>query len=141
MEIPRYKSVSGVAYLEASAIRCYAAQFNYIFSGVLYPRVCRRNRATCDNFQLSFRKHSPDRRILRECRGLPPVLTHTICRWIENKIARQYKYGSSTPGKMETTLATRRRGLFGQPCDATCGRAVETKRDAPKSTNSINTPH
>ena len=78
VEIPRYKSVSGVAYLEASAIRCYAVQFNYIFSGILCPRVCKRNRATCDNFQLSFRKHSPDRWILRECCGLSPVLARSV---------------------------------------------------------------
>jgi len=32
MEISRYKSVSGVAYLETSAIRHHATQFNYIFS-------------------------------------------------------------------------------------------------------------
>lgn len=39
---------------------------------------------------------------------------------------------------METTPATRRRGLFGQPCDVRARRRNETT--LPKSTNSINTP-
>lgn len=54
------------AYLEPSAIRHHAAQFNYIFSGVPCE-FAEGIELIRDNFQLSFRKRSSDPRILRDC--------------------------------------------------------------------------
>lgn len=82
------------AYLEASAIRHHAAQFNYIFSDIPCE-FAEGIEPIRDNFQLSFRKRS-----FRSANftWLPPAWLDLSVDRKQNR-ARQYKYGSSTPGE------------------------------------------
>lgn len=80
VEIPRYKSVPGVTYLEASAIRRHAAQFNYIFSGV--PReFAEETEPHAITFSCHFANIVPDRRIFR---GVPWKLP-----WLDLSVGRK----------------------------------------------------
>lgn len=118
------------AYLEASAIRRHAAQFKLYFFRRLPPAEFAEG---IEPYAITFSCHFANIVAIDEfcgCAAETAVCPARPVRESKTKSPDEYKYRSSTPGKMETTLATRRRGLFGQPCDATCGRAADTKRDA-----------
>lgn len=137
-EIPPYKFVFR-AYLEASAIRRRTRHSLtiFFFSGVPCEFAEGAERVR-DNFQLSFCKHSSDRRIFPWL----PRLVLSVAR--KQNRARQYiNTGRQPLGKWRRGNASTRIIWPAVRRDVRARRRNETRRPPlppPKSTNSINTP-